>query len=1118
MDQSQSLPVEQKKKQTRRAKGKPMVNDLTVYSLNIRGFFSKMDSLSDIIENTKIDVIVLNELKTKNTGRIRKFFKERGYDVFVKPEGGILLATKVQFQMENVTSSTSKTVISGLVQDLNLRIIAAYGPQESVPKDERQEFFDELQMEILSSVNSANDVIIAGDLNAKIEQKDKKIVSKGNGESNGDMLLEIINEHSLDVQNFNPICTGYYTRVQEEKGVISKSLIDYCISNSYLTTKMKNIMVDEDRILAPFHVKNGKIKEDGRQYSDHNPVIVTFGISYREVRKKKLPLKDESSGWKITDTGMKQFSELTAGGNTPSLRNVNTYTDLQSELERLMDSCFQRKKKKKKSSTKQGRIENKELKSMLHKILPLLKRGKAEKKVAQEYIAQLRKIQQESVQESRAKRICETLTELKDEQGNFSVEQFWKLRKSINGSNVEEKTSIITPEGVELFDAKAIMNEYKKEFEKRLSHRKIHPELEEYEKLSERLIKLRMTLECMTRDEPDFTIQEVALVLKIPKKGTACGPDLLVPDVFAEAGEDLVWAITKIFNDIKNQVITPSEWVQMLIKTLYKNKGSRKVLTYHRGIFLTCVLAKMLERLLLTRIKPQSDSINPLQCGSGTNRSIRDMLFLLYGLIDHALYLNKTLYLTSYDYATCFDSLWLEDSILSLWDLGVQNKILPLIYKLNETAVVKVKTPFGTTDSFTAPTIVKQGTVFGSKLCCASTAEICDEDCTGGASVGSVSVASTVYVDDANRINNDINDTVTGHDKFIFFSMKKRLPIHPTKCVILIVNKKAHDSCPMLKIDEHIMEEVKETKIVGDMVNNKGNRNSLVEDRVKSGKSVIANMLATCSEVTCGMYYVKVMLLLYRSVFIQTMLSNSDVWTNISDKNMTALETIQLKCLKRTMRTAASTPNSFVFLELGVLPMKFEIYCRQLNYLHHILNLEQNNPIFQVYQQQLKYPFEANWATKIEQLKALFDLPNNAKIVSLSKGEWKGLVKRAVRKKAHKILLEEAKTKKKLNDITFPTDYTPQPYLKRFSSKVVQTIFKTRGRSTNVLANRGSHEACRLCKKEEETQEHVLNCELIRGEDRTISLTAVKGMDENNYEDVLEIAKRFIKFQEIISS
>ena len=141
------------------------------------------------------------------------------------------------------------------------------------------------------------------------------------------------------------------------------------------------------------------------------------------------------------------------------------------------------------------------------------------------------------------------------------------------------------------------------------------------------------------------------------------------------------------------------------------------------------------------------------------------------------------------------------------------------MYKLNEKAVIKVKTPFGTTEPFTAPTIVKQGTVLGSKLCCASTAEICDEDCTGGASVGTVSLVSTVYVDDANRINNDINDTVINHDKFVFFSLKKRLPIHPTKCVILVVNKKSHDSTPLLKVEGHTLEEVCATKIVGDVAN-----------------------------------------------------------------------------------------------------------------------------------------------------------------------------------------------------------------------------------------------------------------------------------------------------------
>ena len=131
---------------------------------------------------------------------------------------------------------------------------------------------------------------------------------------------------------------------------------------------------------------------------------------------------------------------------------------------------------------------------------------------------------------------------------------------------------------------------------------------------------------------------EVKTVLKCPKKGTACGPDLLSPDVFAKAGPELVETITKVFNNIKNSVSTPDEWIHMLIKTLFKNKGSRKVLKYHRGIFLTVVLSKMFERLLLKRIQPFTEKINSLQCGSGNNRSPRDTLFLLYSLVDHALY------------------------------------------------------------------------------------------------------------------------------------------------------------------------------------------------------------------------------------------------------------------------------------------------------------------------------------------------------------------------------------------------------------------------------------------------------------------------------------------------
>ena len=46
----------------------------------------------------------------------------------------------------------------------------------------------------------------------------------------------------------------------------------------------------------------------------------------------------------------------------------------------------------------------------------------------------------------------------------------------------------------------------------------------------------------------------------------------------------------------------------------------------------------------------------------------------------------------------------------SLWSCGVQNDILYLTYLLNRNADIIVKTPFGDTETFTIPNLVKQGT------------------------------------------------------------------------------------------------------------------------------------------------------------------------------------------------------------------------------------------------------------------------------------------------------------------------------------------------------------------------------------------------------------------------
>ena len=143
----------------------------------------------------------------------------------------------------------------------------------------------------------------------------------------------------------------------------------------------------------------------------------------------------------------------------------------------------------------------------------------------------------------------------------------------------------------------------------------------------------------------------------------------------------------------------------------------------YRGIFLTIIVKKIFKNMLKVRMLEQLEKVNKLQGGARSNRSPPDNLFLLYACRDHQMYKNKPLYMTAYDFEQAFDSLWLQDCVLSLRNLGVPLDILHLIYNLNKEAKFTVKTPYGTTSRTGVQDIVEQGTVLGPILCSSSTAE-----------------------------------------------------------------------------------------------------------------------------------------------------------------------------------------------------------------------------------------------------------------------------------------------------------------------------------------------------------------------------------------------------------
>ena len=87
-------------------------------------------------------------------------------------------------------------------------------------------------------------------------------------------------------------------------------------------------------------------------------------------------------------------------------------------------------------------------------------------------------------------------------------------------------------------------------------------------------------------------------------------------------------------------------------------------------------------------------------------------------------------------------------------------------------------------------------------------------------------------------------------------------------------------------------------------------------------------------ETFLGVHTLSVYLLLYKSIFLPSMLFNSQAWSNLTDTDIKRLRVLQLKFLKRAIRAKQATSSSFVYLEMGVLPISYEIHKSKLPFLH----------------------------------------------------------------------------------------------------------------------------------------------------------------------------------------
>ena len=99
-------------------------------------------------------------------------------------------------------------------------------------------------------------------------------------------------------------------------------------------------------------------------------------------------------------------------------------------------------------------------------------------------------------------------------------------------------------------------------------------------------------------------------------------------------------------------------------------------------------------------------------------RNICDNIYVLNAIITSvAAGKGQTCDITVYDVEKCFDALWAQECGNTLYENGLNNDQLVLLYEETKNAQIAIKTSVEITERVNITNLIMQGTVFGSLIC-----------------------------------------------------------------------------------------------------------------------------------------------------------------------------------------------------------------------------------------------------------------------------------------------------------------------------------------------------------------------------------------------------------------
>ena len=631
-------------------------------------------------------------------------------------------------------------------------------------------------------------------------------------------------------------------------------------------------------------------------------------------------------------------------------------------------------------------------------------------------------------------------------------------------------------------DPEKVKEIHKRYFEKLLKDREPEgKEEKELEDLKEKCIRA-MEKAASRIEIQSVTEEEYETMKKQLKKKKAPDQDGWRYEWVENAGEDLEKSIRKMMNVMLKSKKPPKEWKRMRIKVTTKNKKKKMEMEYKRGLFLTNIVSKCVEKVLLNRRQEAiKKDMQPYQNGGTKGRAPCDNLFITNNVIEDYRERGENLYLLFADLEKCFDKLHLKDCIIEVVEAGVPVEEAIFIYEMNRDIEAEVDTPVGLTNKIHIEEAVRQGTVLGPPLCGVSTNRINKMGKNGGIILNKTEIQCPIFVDDIIGMGGkveveDVGDKMNGLEKTKKFQFNNKKD--KTEVLAMKFNKKEEIQTVTIDVRKGRIGRTENYKYLGDHYDERGSNIYKIQKKMERAKYMAYEVKRMGSAKLVGRAAAMVRLLLNDMIVKPTLLSNTETWCKVGKLEEDEWKKWQYQVNTIIMEQKMGTPYWGIIAETGIWPYQYIVEYKMLMFAHTLVNSDEDRIARRVLIEQSKSTTTDNYYNDIKAKANKFGVDVSIEILEeTSKSQWKRTIKQNIVKQILMVIKSEAETKTKMRFVV-KNNMEPEIYIKKLRMTEVATIMRLKLNMVDTKSNfpKGDDRLCIMCGETDETTEHLFQC------------------------------------------